>query len=101
MHLSLSVLIVVGTVLITSAIAVLAWLPGARARARAHPSARTIAILGWCSLVFWPLWPIAYFWANTRAFRKPRAGMRVRVSPARAKVVGSLKLAEEARTQSA
>ena len=86
-HLWLGVLVIVGTVLGAAALVVLAWLPGARARARSHPSAKAIAFMGWCSLVIWPLWPIAYTWANVRGYRKPREGMRIRVSPARAKVV--------------
>jgi hypothetical protein len=41
----------------------LAWLPGGQARRRNHPHARAIALLGWLSILIWPLWAVALIWA--------------------------------------
>jgi hypothetical protein len=83
MQVLLSVLYVVSGVLIATAAVLMGWLPGARARARYHPAARTITRLGWCSLVCWPLWPVAMIWASRSRRSRPRPKVHIRVSPPR------------------
>jgi hypothetical protein len=39
-------------------------LPGAIARARAHPQAEAIAVCGWMGIVTIVLWPVAMVWAH-------------------------------------
>jgi hypothetical protein len=101
MQVWLSMAYVLASVTIAVGMLLLASLPGARARARYHPAARRIALLGWVSLAVWPLWPVAMAWASWPRRRQPRPKVRIRVSPARAKIVGSIKLAEAHASQSA
>jgi len=101
MQVWLSVMYVVGGVLIAMAIVFVGWLPGARARSRYHPAARTIALLGWCSLVIWPLWPVAMTWASWAPRRRGRPKVHVRISPARAKVAATLPIANASTIRSA
>jgi hypothetical protein len=85
-HLGMTVLYVLVAVVGSVAIIVLAWLPGARARARSHSAAKLIAALGWCSMLLWPLWPVAMIWASSRRYNVSRPAVRIRVSPSRVKV---------------
>ena len=45
-----------GVVLLATALVYLARLPGRVAQRRAQRCARAIAVMGWISLVVWPLW---------------------------------------------
>jgi len=90
MQVWMTALYVVVGVLGTVALVLLAWFPGARARARCHRSAAIISWLGWCSLIIWPLWPVAMIWASWRPVRSHRPTVRIRVSPARARIAARL-----------
>lgn len=64
-------------------LAVLAWvasIPGRVARKRNHPSAQTIARLGWLSVLFLPLLPVLLIWARQRPIVHVKSSIRVPVS---------------------
>src|SRR5690349_13033913 len=89
-HAWMTMVYVIVGVMGTTGLLLLAWLPGARARARSHDSARLISIIGWCSLIVWPLWPVAMVWSTWHRRRGSGPTVRIRVSPARPKIAGSL-----------
>ena len=70
-----------GVVLLATALVYLARLPGRVAQRRAQRCARAIAVMGWISLVVWPLWPVAMALAYRRRPRARQANkFRVRVT---------------------
>lgn len=79
--------LIVMTLPIAALMCWLASMPGARARRRGHSHARTIAILGWISMVVWPLWFIAMIWSVSEPeWSQGRAQLHVPVTPPRARL---------------
>jgi hypothetical protein len=70
--------------------AMMCWLasvPGARARRRGHSHARAIAVLGWISILVWPLWFIAMIWTISEPeWSQAQAQLHVPVTPTRARL---------------
>jgi len=72
---------------LTALLVWLAWLPGELARRHNQPGASRIALLGWLSIVIWPLWIVAMIMACRRPVLRAERIIRVPTSRLHARTI--------------